>query len=551
MRTGILVFLTWIFPALAGCGGATPEPDKTPLEQKVRVIFQENCYRCHGEGGSPDAEFYVLDHESLMARFVVSGKPDDSRLFRKVASGDMPLNAEPLSPGDLETLRQWIVAGAPDFNPPAARRSFIAPQQILELLQADLTQLSETDRPFSRYFSIVHLYNAELSDDRLETYRGALTRLVNSLSWQPDIAAPRPIDPSRTVFRINLRNYGWSAATWETIAAADPYGVTYGTSAEKFCVSATGSALPLVRADWFVFAASRPPLYHEVLQLPATDLELETALQVNVSENIRSRAVARAGIMDSLASEHNRLIERHESPLTQGAYWKTYEFADSNGLKSLSSHPLGPRGLAANAFDHDGSEIAFHLPNGLLAYLLVDSRGDRLDAPIVGTRQDRKGRSIVNGNSCMSCHAGGIIMAEDAVRQQVEASQNSFARSDADLVRALYSTKKIFAELQQKDALRFANAVIQTGARLADRDPVATLARRFDDDLNLKLAAAEVGLPPQRFLAGLEKFPTLRRELGSLVQPGGTVSRELFVKLFADIVRDFGLGTPASPAGTP
>ena len=38
----------------------------------------------------------------------------------------------------------------------------------------------------------------------------------------------------------------------------------------------TGSDLPALRADWFVATATRPPLYHTVLDLPGTDAQLDT-----------------------------------------------------------------------------------------------------------------------------------------------------------------------------------------------------------------------------------------------------------------------------------
>ena len=546
MKLGILVLSACSLTVFAGCGFGS-KADKLPLEKMVRVIFTENCHRCHGEGGSPDADFYVLDHESLLTSSIVPGKPEESRLFRKVKGGEMPLNGEPLSSGEQDTLRQWIAAGAPDFNIPTPKRSFIAPQQIIELLQEDLKQLSAADRPFVRYFSIAHLYNAELNEDRLETYRGALSRLVNSLSWQPKIVPPRPVDPSRTLLRIDLRNYRWNAGIWETIVAADPYGVTYGTSAEEFCATATLSAAPLVRGDWFLFAASRPPLYHDILQLPKLDLDLEATLQVNVSENIRTKAVARAGITDSQASEHNRVIERHHSPLTRGAYWKTYEFSNDDGLKSVKSHPLGPGGQATNAFDHDGGEIAFHLPNGLQAYMLIDARGNRVDSPLAGTLRDQNGRDVVNGVSCMSCHPSGIILADDSVRQMVEASPNSFTMPEVELVQALYPRQEKLTEVQKKDTERFVNAVIQSGARLADEDPVATLATRYEADLSLKLAAAETGLPLDVFLESLEKSTVLIRDLGLTNVAGKTVPRELFLKTFGAIVRELKLGTHSQP----
>ena len=47
-------------------------------------------------------------------------------------------------------------------------------------------------------------------------------------------------------------------------------------------MSVTAVPLPFVRADWFVFAASRPPLYHDVLGLPEIRSELEKRLEIDV-----------------------------------------------------------------------------------------------------------------------------------------------------------------------------------------------------------------------------------------------------------------------------
>jgi len=52
--------------------------------------------------------------------------------------------------------------------------------------------------------------------------------------------------------------------------------------------------MPYVRIDWFVFAASRPPLYHSVLAVPASDRELEQMLRVNVAANIEQEQEIRA-----------------------------------------------------------------------------------------------------------------------------------------------------------------------------------------------------------------------------------------------------------------
>ena len=56
----------------------------------------------------------------------------------------------------------------------------------------------------------------------------------------------------------------------------------------------------------------------------------------------------------------------------------------SEGTGNLFRFPLGPA-FADNpfpnqAFEHAGGEIIFNLPNGLQGYLLVDAKGDRIDA---------------------------------------------------------------------------------------------------------------------------------------------------------------------------
>ena len=86
--------------------------------------------------------------------------------------------------------------------------------------------------------------------------------------------------------------------------------------------------VPFVYVDWFLANASLPPLYHDILDLPETDRELEQQLEVNVKRNIDTAPgvrVWRAGFNDSGVSTNNRVVERHTSQY--GAYWKSYDFA--------------------------------------------------------------------------------------------------------------------------------------------------------------------------------------------------------------------------------
>lgn len=547
--------VAWLIGCGAGCGASAAE---TPVElaKKVEAIFRQHCYRCHGERGKAESELYVLDRESLVPKRVTPGSASKSLLLAKVRSGEMPSDKDPLSQADQDTIRQWIDAGAVDFAPAKATRKFISPSDTFATIAADLKRIeqdSPDDLAFTRYFTITHLYNAGLNDDQLATYRNALSKLVNSLSWGRKVRVPRAVDPQQTLFAIDLRDYKWNESVWDAIVAQNPYSVKYDSASAKYGYQVTGTELPVVRGDWFVAAASRPPLYHEILydrtqqipdpDKPGYDRKLEKLLQVDVEENLRTKRVARAGFNGSGVSQNNRLLERHESDLTNGAYWKSYDFAGNEGRKNLFTHPLGPTG--PNAFDQDGGEIIFNLPNGLQAYLLVDAKGKRIDKGPLNVVSDpvQKDRAVVNGLSCMSCHAQGMIRKPDEIREHVVQNQGSFTASEVRTVLALYPTAKTFGDLQQEDADRFTKAVKETGTPVGTQEPIVQLALRFEAELSAKLVAAELGLTVEDFLKGLDRSPELSRTLGTLKVPGRTIKRDVFVSTFARVVRKLELGT--------
>lgn len=268
----------------------------------VRSILETACYRCHGKDGRNEGGFnYVLKRDQLVARKKLTlGDAAASKLFKRIQSGDMPPGRDGdtvlprLGAADVAILQKWIDSGAPDFDPPTTRRELIPTAAMLKAIKDDLDRAAEPNRPFLRYFTLTHLYNAGQSDDELQSYRVGLSKLVNSLSWGPRIVNPRPIDAAKTVLRIDLRDLEWDAAMWEHILGANPYGVTYADAVATACYAMTKTSLPHVRGDWFVHAASRPPLYHDVLRLPKTDALLERRLHVDVAKNL-SLAAGRAG----------------------------------------------------------------------------------------------------------------------------------------------------------------------------------------------------------------------------------------------------------------
>ncbi len=536
---------------------ADPPPG---LAARAREVLKTNCYRCHGQDGAVEGGFnYVLDRDKLVAsRKVVPGKPDDSPLLRKVVAGKMPPPDQQPRPSaaDVALLKQWVEAGAPSAAP-AAARTFVTEDDVAALVLADLDKLDRRARRFARYFSVVDLFNAGLTEDELQTYRNALAKLVNSLSWHPRVTLPQTIDANRLILRIDLRDFLWDANLWNRVLAEYPYGILPDSAATKACLVATATKMPCLRADWFIATASRPPLYHDLLQLPTNLAELEAQLRVNAAVDIQQERVARLGFNGSGIAKNNRCLERHDA--VHGAYWRTYDFeavpqnlVDRGSLlpdrRNLFAYPLGP-GSNDNLFQHAGGEVIFNLSNGLQGYMIVNANNLRLDkaaTAIVGDAK-RPDKAVENGVSCMSCHYRGINPKDDQIRDYVDKNPKAFSKSDAELIRALYVPAKKMRALMDEDAERFRKALEKTGNKVSAFEPVMTLTLRYEGDVDLATAAAELGMRPDDLRQRVGGTELGARNLGALKVPGGTVSRQVFVQSFAEAVRDFRLGTPFDP----
>jgi FKBP-type peptidyl-prolyl cis-trans isomerase/DNA-directed RNA polymerase subunit RPC12/RpoP len=522
-------------------GGAEANPN-FELAKKAQSILKTNCYPCHGNDGSEEGGFnYVLELPRLLAtKKIVPGNPKASRIYQRISDGEMPPEEAKQRPSadDVAVIKQWIEAGAPDFGTSSViKGDFVRPAQMLEFMRQDLKTLDEGDRRFIRYFTLTHLANAGFAAEDLQSYRNGLSKLVNSLSWGRKVVVPQPIDPGKTILRINLNDYDWDEKTWDAIQALNPYSIAYHSDAARELAQLTLTALPYARADWFVHIAARPPLYHTILKLPTTDRELERELRIDSAEDIRKELVRRAGFNGSGVSQNNRLLERHRTGF--GAYWRSYDFASNLDRKNLFQHPLGP-GDAANFFQQDGGEIIFNLPNKLQAYMLIDARGNRIDKGPLAIVSDpkQKDRAVVNGISCMSCHSQGMLFKNDQVRDAVLKAEDGYSADELALIKRLYPPREEFDKLLQEDAGRFKKALEATGTKANAPEPIEGLSLRFESEVDVRLAAAETGVTTDEFLKGLAKAPpALIREFSALRSDGGSVQRDVLEKDFRELER--------------
>ena len=509
----------------------------------THAIFQQSCLICHGPDGAYK-ESLLMEHNALIQNgSVVPGNPDASELYDRLLNTDtakrMPLGQPQLPTQSINTIRNWILAGAPDWAVTSTTDGdFISPAEILNTIETHLMSLESFDRAFARYFTMTHLYNAGASVQILQEYRKALYKLVNSLSWGSSVTNPQPIDAQGTIFYIDLRHYEWDVNNaWTQIEAEYPYHIAFDAPTQTALKAQLGrlqtemkADIPAVHADWFVAQASLPPLYHDLLSLPLTDRELETRLEVDVIRNLVNAPgvrVWRAGTNNSGVSNNNRVIERHTS--RYGAYWKSYDFAGSVGTQNIFTHPL--------SFTHDGGEVVFNLPNGLQGYYITNASGFRLDdAPInIVSNPAASDPTVRNGLSCLGCHTEGVKTFEDEVRSVIE-SNTAPAYDKAQALR-LYVAQSEMDALLQEDTDRYRQALEATGGAFGGIEPISRFHEVFQGTVDASYAAAVVGLETAAFLEKIRENIGLQN-IGLLVldSANGSMKRDAWTSSFRDIL---------------
>ena len=505
------------------------------LAQQAYTIFEQNCFVCHDKSG-PHANALTIQYAELIEKpVVIPGAPAESRLYTRLISPNpilrMPQGQPPLDDKDIQTIHDWIKAGAPDWEvSPEPNGRFITTEAMLKAIYTHVESLNAFNRPFARYFTLTHLYNAGETGEALRSYQNALSKLINSLSWGSEVIRPIPIDVEETIYYIDLRNYEWEKNNkWYEIEQEYPYDIDSKSPMYATLRQELDCQVPFVHADWFIAKASLSPLYYEILDLPKTDKELEEQLRVNVKENIQNAPgirVWRAGFNESGVSRNNRIVERHRSPY--GAYWKTYDFEGNVGTRNIFAHPLD--------FEHDGGEIIFNLPNGLQAYYLSDASGERLDKAPINIVSDTGARDpiIYNGLSCMGCHTEGMKPFEDQVRPAV--NQTIKPSYNPKEVLRLYVKRSVMDELVSKDKERYRKAVEAVGSVFGGIEPIQQLVRQFEGTLDAAHAAAEVGLEETDFLQKIRENPSLQNlGLQPLISENGTVQRDAWASQFSEM----------------
>jgi len=523
-----------------------------PLEEAAQAVLAKHCARCHQEGALTERKrpakgvSNVLDLKAIAATpsLILPGNPDGSKLYQQIVNEEMPYDL--FNEGDFDkpqptekellALRSWITSLGETAKAACNTRDFIDNAAVVKAISDDLNSLKEHKLAGTRYITLTNLYNACATDEEMKVFAQGVVKLLNSLSRHSDVVTLNTIDKAGTIIRFHLDDLRWDASHWNRLLSVYPYASKPDTNLYRFLTHATHTSLPYIRGDWFAYTASRPPLYHDLLKLPKTFKGLTQQLGVDVAGNIEKFLAKRAGFQRSGVSVNNRLIERHT--ISTGVFWTSYDFAGNKRRQSLFDFPMGPHGK--NSFKADGGETIFSLPNGFNGYYLNLSSGKRINkGPIAIVRDPTKrDQSVTNGISCFGCHDQGFRKAKDDIRDHVMKDRSNSKRV-RDAIEALHPPHAEMDKLLASDASRFKAAMKRAGLdpalKLNGVEMINALSDKYEQNVDVRLAAAEFGLKPKSFLDAMSqaggKVFALKRRLEQ-----GLVPRDQFEGFYAELV---------------
>ncbi len=161
---GVMGLLGSMATTLADDGGA------------IRIL-ERRCIQCHDAAEAKGKLSLEQRDEALQGGesgpAIVPGKPDESPLWHQISgdSPEMPKGMPPLSPTERETIREWIVNGAPwPAEPLKDRRHEVTDwwsfQPLVRPAVPSVAFLSEKGRPVSERMAMVHPVDAFLEQAR-------------------------------------------------------------------------------------------------------------------------------------------------------------------------------------------------------------------------------------------------------------------------------------------------------------------------------------------------------------------------------------------------
>jgi hypothetical protein len=349
---------------------------------------------------------------------------------------------------------------------------------------------------------------------------------------------PTPVNREATLYRIDIRDLQWDreivvdgtafADVWEAIIDANEYAVPFvGQDADDARDDAL-TAVPVMFLDSMLDQAAIGNLYYAIIGVDVAqtlDVFVSDVLKIDVVANLENEDLIRAGTTKSRISRQDRLIEGHRIEERPGVYYQSFDFNDAQN-ESIFQNPYG--------FNEGGREAIFTLPNGMLAYLIADENGNLVEDSDILLDTSQNNFRALTSVSCSSCHASGFIPVADEVRDVVRDTarvliqDGTLNQEQLEQLSNVYLPEAAFARRIEDDSDSFyLNALRRASLPIAGAEPISTVFQRFDRDMTLRDAAADLGLSAEELD---QELNTLEPELTVLRR--GSIDRDDYTALY-------------------
>ena len=541
--------------ASGGGGSVNKEKPQAELDKDAAEnVLKSKCGYCHGSNLTQESAKAGMNYIDDIDKLVATGKilpmnSAGSKVIQRMVRKEMP----PQGSGyDLVSDAEIQIVAAYIDNPrywggiPAAncqdKGQVIDFDQLYQDINRDLSGEDKEDRVFYRYISLTNRFTAGICAPALDGDRNALVKMMNMLSIKAKVGKVLPVNETQTLYRIDLRDFDWDRAiqvenkpfndVWEAIIDANPYAVPFIGDDADDAKADTGTAVPVMFADQMLNVATIGNLYYATIDVDINQTLgtfISDKLLVNVQEDIENEDAIRAGTTKSTVTRQDRLVERHDLVVRNGALWQSFDFEAKNANQSIFEDPFG--------FTPGGSEAIFTLPNGMLAYVIADAN-DRIvqDSDILlDTSQDN--HRAITSVSCSNCHAAGFIPVKDEVEPiaRANARQIGLDNDQVEQLERIYVKPDVFASQVKADTEAFYKHALQLQNLPTDGgDPVGRVFVRFEDDVRLEDAAGDLGLTPDELADSIDLLdPVLSVLKPSKAAPNvGQIDRDDFTAQF-------------------
>lgn len=348
----------------------------------------------------------------------------------------------------------------------------------------------------------------------------ALAVHINGLSREAELKAPRLVTP--TLLALCCDDYGWELTTYGALHETEPYfhvrlRLSGGKEAETVAHAPwlptseiialsklTGSLVPLLRADWFLWQTCQPKTYYSFLGIKKLS-DLEKLVGIDRETSVRVKKEVAAIVADSMVTINPRSMVRLQG--SSGPWWETMD----NAKVGENRNPL--RNLDKD-YKFAAREIYAGMPNGLFAMALASDKDDLVEFAPPDVANDSKSPTPdkrIRPPLCINCHAGSLQSIDDYARKMFGGANGITLGVPADRAKAKRLSQLYMGPLQREledDKARYTRTLKEfvgiTPAAFATAFTAGYYG--YESSVSIEVVAGEFGLTKEVFANRLKAY---------------------------------------------